>query len=82
MREDGEYDKSEYKERVAEIEAGISNRQPSRSNESRIEQLDIEATITPNATNFISNLARIWFDLAPELKPRFQKLILPVGCFL
>ena len=77
MREEGEYDKSEYKERLAEIESGIAVATVSL-NETKLEQLDIEATIN-YATNLISNLSRVWFDLSPELKPRFQKLIFPQG---
>ena len=46
--------------------------------EARIEQFDVEAAIT-YATDFISDLGRQWFDLAPELRPRFQKLVLPEG---
>jgi hypothetical protein len=46
--------------------------------EARIEQFDAEAAIT-YAMNFISDLGRQWFDLAPELRPRFQKLIFPEG---
>ncbi len=49
-------------------------------NETQIEQFDIEATVT-YAVKFISNLSRIWFDLSPELKPRFQKLVFPQGVY-
>ena len=62
---------------MAEIETGIAVANVSL-NESKLEQLDVEATIS-YATNFVSNLSRIWFDLPPELKSRFQKLIFPRG---
>ncbi len=77
MREDGEYDKVQFTDRLAEIENKIMVTTISL-NETKIEQFDIEATIT-YATKFISNLSRIWFDLSPELKPRFQKLVFPQG---
>ena len=77
MRENEEYDGSEYRERMAEIESGLAAATISL-NEAKLEQLDIEATIT-YSINFISNLSRLWFDLPPELKPRFQKLVFPEG---
>lgn len=77
MREEGEYSREQSQERVAEIDSKIMAVRISL-NESRIEQFDIEATVT-YATNFISNLSRVWFDLPPHLQPRFQKLVLPEG---
>ncbi len=77
MREDGEYDKVQFTDRLAEVESKIMATTISL-NETKIEQFDIEATVT-YATKFISNLSRIWFDLSPELKPRFQKLVFPEG---
>ena len=77
MREDGEYDKVQFTDRLAEVENKIMATTISL-NETKIEQFDIEATVT-YATKFISNLSRIWFDLSPELKPRFQKLVFPQG---
>ena len=77
MREDGEYTKAQFNDRLAEVENKIMATTISL-NETKIEQFDIEATIT-YATKFISNLSRIWFDLSPELKPRFQKLVFPEG---
>ena len=47
-------------------------------NEANIEKFDIEGTIA-YANNFISDLGRQWFDLAPQLRPRFQKLVFPEG---
>jgi site-specific DNA recombinase len=79
MREDGEYTKIQFNDRLAEVENKIMATTISL-NETQIEQFDIEATVT-YATKFISNLSRIWFDLSPELKPRFQKLVFPQGVY-
>ncbi len=79
MREDGEYTKIQFNDRIAEVENKIMATTISL-NETQIEQFDIGATVT-YATNFISNLSRIWFDLSPELKPRFQKLVFPQGVY-
>ena len=46
--------------------------------EARIDQFDIEATLN-YAIKFITNLGRFWFDLKPELRPRFQQLVFPDG---
>ena len=46
--------------------------------EARIEQFDIEGALI-YATNFIKNLGRQWFDLPPQLRPKFQKLVFPEG---
>jgi len=77
MREDGSYSPDEFRERKGEVESEIAAVKISLS-ESRIEQFDIEGVLT-YATNFISNLGRQWFDLAPTLRPRFQKLLFPEG---
>ena len=76
---EGEYTKVQFNDRLAEVENKIMATTISL-NETKIEQFDIEATVT-YATKFISNLSRIWFDLSPELKPRFQKLVFPEGVF-
>ena len=75
--EDGTYTREEGKERLAEIENQIAATKISLS-EARIEQFDIEATVT-YANHFISDLARQWFDLAPQVRPRFQRLVFPEG---
>jgi len=77
MREDGSYDKEEFRERKEGVEKEIAATKISLS-ESRIEQFDIEGALT-YATNFIGNLGRQWFDLPPQLRPRFQKLVFPEG---
>ncbi len=77
LLEDGTSSREEGKERLAEIKSEILATEIAL-NETRIEQLDIEAAVT-YATNFMGNLARQWFDLAPELRLRFQKLIFPEG---
>ena len=46
--------------------------------ETRIEQFDIEAAVI-YATDFIQKMDRQWFDLSPDLRPRFQKLVFPDG---
>ncbi len=77
LLEDGTYSKEEGKERLAEIKSGIIATEIAL-NEARIDQLDMETAIS-YATSFMGNLARQWFDLAPELRPRFQTLIFPDG---
>ncbi len=79
MREDGEYTKVQFNDRLNEVENRIVATTISL-NETKIEQLDIEIVIT-YATKFISDLSTIWFDLSPQLKPRFQKLVFPQGVF-
>ena len=46
--------------------------------EARIDQFDVEATLN-YAIKFILHLGRFWFDLNPELRPRFQQLVFPEG---
>ena len=65
------------KERLAEKDNQILAAKISLS-ESRIEQFDIEAAVI-YATKFISDVGRQWFDLTPKLRPRFQKLLFPLG---
>ena len=77
LLEDGTYSREEGKERLAEVKNAILATEIAM-HEARIEQFDAEAAIT-YAMNFISDLGRQWFDLAPELRPRFQKLIFPEG---
>lgn len=77
MREDGSYTKEEFLERKQEVENEVMATKISLS-ETRIEQFDIEAALT-YAINFIGNLGKQWFDLSPQLRPRFQKLVFPEG---
>lgn len=77
MREDGTYAKDVFLERKQEIENQLAAAKIALS-ESKIDMFDLEATII-YATKFISDLGRQWFDLKPEQRPRFQKLIFPVG---
>ena len=46
--------------------------------ECRIDQFDIEAALA-YAIAFLRDLGRQWFDLRPETRPRFQKLLFPDG---
>ena len=46
--------------------------------ECRIDQFDIEAALA-YAIAFLRNLGRQWFDLRPETRPRFQRLLFPDG---
>jgi hypothetical protein len=75
--EDGTYSGEQGKERLAEIKSEIIATEIALS-EARIEQLDVETAVT-FATNFIGDLGRQWFDLPPDLRPRFQQLIFPEG---
>jgi site-specific DNA recombinase len=77
LLEDRAYSREEGRERLAEVKNQLIATQIAL-NEARIEQFDIEAAVT-YAANFIGDLGRQWFDLAPELRPRFQKLIFPEG---
>ncbi|KKQ35290.1 MAG: Site-specific recombinase [Candidatus Nomurabacteria bacterium GW2011_GWB1_37_5] len=77
MREEGSYTKEEFLERKAEVENEIMSTKISLS-EARIDQFDIEGVLV-YANNFISNLGKQWFDLSPQLRPRFQKLVFPEG---
>ena len=77
MREEGSYTIEEFKERKEEIDNQIMAARISR-NESNIDQLDIETTLT-YATNCIRDLGRQWFDVSPLLKRQFQKRVLPEG---
>jgi len=77
LLEDNTYTKEDGKERLAEVENQIMASKISLS-EANIEKFDIETALT-YATNFIKNLGRQWIDLAPQLRPRFQKLVFPEG---
>lgn len=77
LLEEGTYSGSYGKERLAELENKLMAANIALS-EVQTDQFDIEAAIS-YATHFVSNLGRQWFDLAPELRPRFQKLIFPDG---
>lgn len=77
LLEDSTYSKEDGKDRLAGVENQIMATKISLS-EARIEQFDMEAALT-YATNFIKNLGRQWFDLPPQLRPRFQKLVFPQG---
>jgi site-specific DNA recombinase len=78
MREDGSYTQEQFKERLQEIDTEMVSTKISIS-ENKIEQFDIEGALE-YATSFIKQLGQQWFDLPHELKPRFQKLVFPVGC--
>jgi site-specific DNA recombinase len=77
LLEEGTYSSSYGRERLAELEDKLVTANIAL-NETRTDQFDIESAIL-YATHFVSNLGRQWFDLAPELRPRFQKLIFPEG---
>ena len=77
MREDGSYTKEQFKFRIEEINNKITTTKISL-NESKIEQFDIENALK-YAIKFIKSLERQWFDLPCQLKPRFQKLVFPIG---
>jgi DNA invertase Pin-like site-specific DNA recombinase len=77
MNEDGTYSKEEFVERKEGVENELATIKISLS-ETRIEQFDIEGALI-YATTFITNLGRMWFDLSPQLQPRFQRLVFPKG---
>ncbi len=77
MREDSSYTKEEFLERKAEAENEITAAKISLS-EARIEQFDIEGSVS-YANNCIRDLGRLWFDLSPQLRSRFQKRVFPEG---
>jgi hypothetical protein len=77
MYEDGLYEKGEFTERKESVDNEMAVTKIAM-NEARIDQFDIEATLN-YAIKFIANLGRFWFDLTPELRPRFQQLVFPDG---
>lgn len=77
MFENNGYTKEEFAERKAAVDNEIAATRI-MLNETRIDEFDVEAVVA-YATNFLDNLGRQWFDLSPELRPRFQKLIFPEG---
>src|SRR3989344_4464049 len=77
MREEGNYTIAEFKERRDEIDSKITAIKISYS-EARIEQFDIESAVD-YASAQIRNLPRLWKELLPETKARFQKLVFPEG---
>jgi hypothetical protein len=77
MYEEGWYEKSEFVERKEAVDNEITTTKIAMS-EAKIEQFDIEATLN-YAINFITNLGRLWFDLQPALRLRFQQLVFPEG---
>ena len=76
-KEEGDYTREEFLERKAKVENQITAISISL-NETHIEQFDVEASVS-YATNFIRTLGRQWFDLSPQLRPQFQKLLFPDG---
>ncbi len=77
MREDGSYTKEEFLERRQEIENQVAAVKISMA-ECRIDQFDIESALA-YAITFLRDLGRQWFDLRPETRPRFQRLLFPDG---
>jgi len=77
MREDGSYTKEEFMERKEEIENQIAAERIS-FNETKIDQYDVEGLVA-YADRFSLDLGRQWFDLPPQIRPRFQKLVFPKG---
>jgi DNA invertase Pin-like site-specific DNA recombinase len=77
MREDGSYTPEEFQERKEKVENEITAHNIAL-NETKLDQLDVETTLT-FALKFMKDLGRQWFDLPPQLQPRFQKLIFPEG---
>jgi hypothetical protein len=77
MREEGSYTKEEFLERKKNAEEEILELNLS-SKESHLENIDIENILT-YTIDFIHNLGKQWYDLPPNLLPRFQRLIFPEG---
>jgi len=77
MREDGSYTKEEFIERKEAVENEIATVKISLS-EARIEEFDVESSLT-YAASFIRDVGRQWFDLPPQLRQKFQKLVFPEG---
>ena len=77
MREDGSYSVEEFKERKAEIDAKIATVRISQT-ETDIDLFDLESALN-YAIEQIKDLPRMWNDLKPHLKSRFQKLVFPYG---
>ena len=77
MREKGEYNIELFKERLDEVDSAITVNKISL-NEISIDTFDIEAGIS-YAEQFVSDIKRQWLDMAPQLRPRFHKLLFPRG---
>ena len=77
MREDGSYTKEEFLERKQEMDNQVAAVKISMA-KCKIDQFDIEAALA-YATAFLRDLGRQWFDLRPETRPRFQRLLFPDG---
>src|SRR3989344_255180 len=75
--EDETYSKAEDLERKEKTENELLTIKIS-SSEAHIEQINVELLIDESAV-FLQSLGTHWEDLAPTLKPRFQKLVFPDG---
>lgn len=76
MREDGSYTPEEFRERKEEIDNTIMTTKISLD-ETRIDHFDIQGVLS-YANKFISNLGRLWLDLANS-QLMFQKMVFPDG---
>jgi len=71
------YTSEEYKERKEEIESEMVAVEI-EMNEANIDRLDIEIAVS-FATQFISDMARQWFDSKIQIQQKFQKRVFPEG---
>lgn len=77
LKEDGTYTKGQFRERLDAVEIQLAAKKIER-NETSIDQLNIEAALL-YASQFMRNIDRQWFDLKPDNRLRFEKLVFPEG---
>lgn len=77
MRENGSYTQEMFRERMSEVENLIMVEKIALG-ETNIDKYDIETDIE-YAKQSIRDISRQWFDIAPTLRARFQKIIFPLG---
>ncbi len=77
LREDGTYTKEVFRERVQTVETQMALIQAA-AKAAAPELVDVEAALA-YAERLGRNLKCLWMDVAPEVRPRFQRLVLPEG---
>jgi site-specific DNA recombinase len=77
LREEGTYTKEVFRERIETVENQIALVRIA-AKEAPLDQLDVEAALA-YAEQFGRSVKRLWIDVSPELRPRFQRLVLPEG---
>ena len=77
MREDGSYSKEEFLERKQGIETEMAAARIAM-NDSKMDDFDM-AGVLEFTQGFLANVSGDWATMPPEVRPQFQKLVLPDG---